>query len=85
MNDSNMKVVVKMTDKRCILNNVTSYKIHSLAIIHIPVHQNSRLDKSVVLGFEVTFNRDAQVFRLVTRQLGQVDCQSRFAVLKKTR
>ena len=27
--------------------------------------------------FEGTFNRDAQVFRLVTRQFGQVNCQSR--------
>ena len=30
-----------------------------------------------MLGFEGTFNRDAQVFRLITRQFGQVDCQSR--------
>ena len=32
---------------------------------------------SVVLGFEGTFNRDAQVSRLVIRQFGQFDCQSR--------
>jgi hypothetical protein len=30
-----------------------------------------------VSWFEGTFNRDAQVFRLVTRQFGQVNCQSR--------